>query len=220
MTGRTGYTAVSNSKVPDFGGDITAVYAHFDALINETRANAAALPISGNWAGRLIGVQDTGAVYWWTGSAWRPTALGTVPSVRLRRTALHSSGSPFQTNGGTFRLNWDTEAEDSFNLHSVGTTPERVTIPAGWGGIYQYSAKTRVESNETDAEVLFFLDVNGVKDDTTEVAYKGDYYKRGLIIGEIALAAGDWVAYAVNKPGTLSNLTPNQSYFNLRWIRQ
>ena len=140
-----------------------------------------------------------------------------IIAVRVYRAALHSSGSPFQTNGGTFRLNWDSELEDPWGFHST-SNPDRLTVPPGMGGVYSYFAKTRVEDNST-TECLFFLDKNGIKVEDTEIALQGGFYKRGLITGEITLAAGDWVAYCVNKPGDLANLTPAQSVFGLRWER-
>lgn len=150
----------------------------------------------------------------WSGSAWIPEQ----PAVRVYRANVHSSGSPFQTNGGTFRLNWDSESEDPWDFHNLGTNPERLTVPAGMGGVYTYWAKTQVEDNGAD-ECLFFLDKNGFKVAYTEMALQGGFYKRGMISGEIELAAGDWVAYAVNKLGAAANLTPAQSAFGLRWER-
>ncbi|MDD7963300.1 hypothetical protein [Microbacterium thalli] len=150
----------------------------------------------------------------WSIDRWVPL----WPAVRVFRSGLHSSGSPFRTNGGTFRLNWDAEAEDPADFHSAGLNPDRLTVPPGMGGVYAFDGKTRVEDNGAD-ECLFFLDKNGVKVDSTETALQGGYYKRGLIAGEIRLNPNDWVAFCVNKPGDPANLTPAQSVFGMRWVR-
>lgn len=70
MTGRTGYTAVTNGDVPDFGTDITGVYEHFDDLVGESVADAASLPGSGNWTGRTIWVVADESHYVWNGTSW------------------------------------------------------------------------------------------------------------------------------------------------------
>lgn len=63
MAGRTGYTPITNAD-PMLGPEqITEVYEHFDPLIGESRASAGALPTSGNWLGRIIMAEDTGALY-------------------------------------------------------------------------------------------------------------------------------------------------------------
>ena len=52
---------------------ITDVYEHYDALVGESRATAAELPATGNWLGRQIMAEDTGALYQCTAlpGTWR-----------------------------------------------------------------------------------------------------------------------------------------------------
>lgn len=186
-------------------------------LLKLTSTQRAQLTSSQTQLGWVVSETDTGILWLRRPSGLVPIA-GATPAVRLSRAGAHSSGSPFQTNGGTFRLNWDREDEDPFDMHTNGF-PERITIPQGWGGIWSYSAKTRVEDNGTE-ECLFFLDKNGIKVDSTELALQGGFYKRGFPApGELRLQAGDWVAFAVNKTGAAANLTPSQSFFGLRWER-
>lgn len=186
-------------------------------LLKGTQAQREALTSGQVRDGWIFIETDTGVVYARQSGAWVPV-FGKTPAVRVGRSTAHSSGSPFQTNGGTFRLNWDREDEDPYDMHSAAA-PERLTVPAGWGGVYSFFAKTRVEDNTDSVECLFFLDKNGVKADFTEMALQGPFYKRGMISGEIKLAAGDWVAFAVNKTGAAANLSPVQSVFGLRWER-
>ena len=67
MTGRTGYTEITNGDAPDFGPDITSVLEHFDPLIGESAADESALPATGNWVGRLIHVEDVDDLWVCTG---------------------------------------------------------------------------------------------------------------------------------------------------------
>lgn len=81
MAGKTGYTPTG----PAMQGraQIDDVYEHFDPLVGEARANAAALPATGNWPGRAIMLQDTGRMVVWTGSAWRGNNGLPAPENRI-----------------------------------------------------------------------------------------------------------------------------------------
>ena len=90
MAGRTSYTPTPAAYDPQVHMD--AIYAHFDALTGETRANAAALPVSGNWVGRTIMAEDTKVVWICTAlpGTWKPIA----PLTNLQ---LDTSNSLVQT---------------------------------------------------------------------------------------------------------------------------
>lgn len=89
MAGRTGYNAVDNSS-PMLGPDqITDVYEHFDALVGESKPTAGDLPPTGNWPGRTIMAEDTGAVYRWVGSTWKTVY---VPWTSYTPTTTNVSG--------------------------------------------------------------------------------------------------------------------------------
>lgn len=70
MSGTTGYTAPTNDNPFTPPADITAVYAHFDPLIDPSVATSADLPASGNWVGRSFLVADINTVEVWTGTEW------------------------------------------------------------------------------------------------------------------------------------------------------
>jgi len=70
MTGRTNYTEVANSGPMQGPAQITGVFEHFDPLLGETKPTAANLPLSGNWIGRTILVEDSGISRVWLGSGW------------------------------------------------------------------------------------------------------------------------------------------------------
>lgn len=104
MAGRTGYTPITNAS-PMLGPDqVTDVYEHFDPLVGESRATAAGLPATGNWLGRQIMAEDTGALY-------QCTAL---PGTWRR---IWSPGTPF------------AEAAGSASIAATGTTS--IPFPAG-----------------------------------------------------------------------------------------
>jgi hypothetical protein len=61
----------------DGPAQITAVAAHFDALIGETVSTASSLPSTGNFKGRTIIAEDTGIAYWWNGTGWKKVGRDT-----------------------------------------------------------------------------------------------------------------------------------------------
>ena len=69
VTGGTPPIGSSPFRVPE---DIKAVYDHFGDPAMFEVANAAVLPMEGNWVGRRLSVADTGVVYRWGGSGWAP----------------------------------------------------------------------------------------------------------------------------------------------------
>lgn len=93
MTGRTGYSLVTNGMSPDGPTQMKDIYEHFDPLIGETVTTASALPASGNWTGRAIYVQDTGSMYVWSGSAWVDRRAGLPTAVAAGTVASPGGGS-------------------------------------------------------------------------------------------------------------------------------
>lgn len=70
MAGRTGYTPITNASAMLGPEQITAVYEHFDPLVDGSRLDATGLPSTGNWQGRTLFLEDTKTVVVWNGSAW------------------------------------------------------------------------------------------------------------------------------------------------------
>lgn len=96
MAGNTGYTPVSNADPMQGPAQITDVYEHFDPLIGERRANAGALPTSGNWPGRTIFVEDIKCPHTWNGATWQRGMgawLSWTPT--LQNISLGAGGSSF-----------------------------------------------------------------------------------------------------------------------------
>mgnify|MGYP001205046780 CR=1 FL=1 len=70
MAGRTGYTPITNASAMLGPAQITAVYEHFDPLVDGSRLDATGLPSTGNWQGRTLFLEDTKTVVVWDGAAW------------------------------------------------------------------------------------------------------------------------------------------------------
>lgn len=70
MAGRTGYTPITNASAMLGPEQITAVYEHFDPLVDGSRLDATGLPSTGNWQGRTLFLEDTKTVVVWDGAAW------------------------------------------------------------------------------------------------------------------------------------------------------
>lgn len=116
MTGRTGYTAVSNGDAPDFGGDITNVYEHFDPLIGESVDTAASLPSSGNWVGRTVLVEDTG--------------------IQYVCVALTATWVPVNANSGVFRIKPATVAGTGVSLGTNGAVSFTTATAVSLNGVF------------------------------------------------------------------------------------
>lgn len=70
MAGRTGYTPITNASAMLGPDQITAVYEHFDPLVDGSRLDATGLPSADNWQGRTLFLEDTKTVVVWNGAAW------------------------------------------------------------------------------------------------------------------------------------------------------
>ncbi len=115
MADITGGTPPTNASAFAVPADITAVYDHFGGPTFYHVANAAALPSSGNWAGRQCMTDDTDALYAHNGTAWRlvsqPWTVFT-PSLLSGTMTLGSGGSTlyanYKVNDGeaTVRIGW------------------------------------------------------------------------------------------------------------------
>lgn len=125
MTGRTGYTAPTNASAANFATDLANVYAWFDALVGESKANAAALPSSGNWVGRLITTVDTGAVYVCTATpgTW---ALLVKPFTTYTPTLTNITGTP------TVVARWGQVAKRVFVSIDTTLTGATIGTDPGW----------------------------------------------------------------------------------------
>lgn len=137
---------------PEFDGDdssyfwehLTAIMAHFGDGSMFSRANAAALPSSGNWPGRLLMTEDDGAVWRWNGS-WKKIAWDTGAQNITYETgwSTDSVQGTYRVVNGMCSLNGRIKATagaggDAFTTLPVGARPasERVTLGFN-AGTYQ-----------------------------------------------------------------------------------
>lgn len=90
-TGKTGFPKWNTSvDIPDGVAQDLELGQHFDDLIGETVANAAALPSSGNWVNRQIMAVDTKVVY----------ACTALPGTWKALSALEDTGWTVVGSGG------------------------------------------------------------------------------------------------------------------------
>lgn len=116
--------------------DIAEAYTHFGDGSMFSRANAAALPSSGNWPGRLLMTEDDGAVWRWNGS-WKKIAWDTGDQNITYATgwSTDSVQGTYRVVNGMCSLNGRIKATagaggDAFTTLPVGARPasERVTL--------------------------------------------------------------------------------------------
>ena len=120
VTGGTPPTNASPFAVP---ADIAAVYDHFGDAVNFSAATVAALPSSGNWAGRQVYVTADDGIYRWTGSAWRRN--GNLAAEATRATQFTLSGTANVATAVIFDA-----VRSTFTGMWAGANPTRVVLPA------------------------------------------------------------------------------------------
>lgn len=130
VTGIPVPTGASPFRVPE---DMKAMADRIGAPEMFAVATTGALPTSGNWAGRILTVQDTGAVYVWLG-AWRMISRPSIFWKVLR----DASGAFDFTNAWTL-MQWDTGVSDG----ALGgfTTKDWRTFTCTVPGVYSVSAQ-------------------------------------------------------------------------------
>lgn len=127
MTGRTNFTSTPPAFDPQT--HIDAVCTHFDALVGESKANAAALPATGNWVGRSITTVDTGSLY-------LCVALPNTWQLVFRDTGW--------VNPPAFNTGWSN--------HDAGFDPVQIRIRGGFLVI-----SGRVDKTAAAGQVIFTL---------------------------------------------------------------
>lgn len=143
MADVTGGTPPTGSSEFDVPGDLADVYDHFGDTSKFAVADAASLPASGNWPGRMLMTSDTGFVYRWLGSAWKMVAgdTGDVDVTYSTGWSTDSVQGTYRVLNGMLSLNGRIKATVSVGsavmfVLPVGARPtaQRVTFGQGNGG--------------------------------------------------------------------------------------
>jgi hypothetical protein len=128
MADVTGATKPTNATSVDVAGDIADVYDHFGDQNKYSRANAAALPASGNWLGRQLMAEDTKWRYQCTvlPGTW---AVISTPAT----TASLSMGSGYSLTSGNVYLNglFVTVSLTVTKSSTIAHDDTVLTIPSG-----------------------------------------------------------------------------------------
>lgn len=110
-----------------------------------------------------------------------PPMMGVVPAARLLRTTSQSIPTGVET-----LVTWDDEDYDTLSLHSTSSNTGRITVPAGYGGLWRFSAMLSYASGSGSAVERFL------------VVYKNGavwrYFNRGpsIAAATIVAAAAAW----------------------------
>ena len=83
-------------------------------------------------------------------------ALANPPSCRVYNTAAITLG----TSGVATLLTFNAERYDTDGLHSTSTNTSRLTVPAGWAGIWDIFATIEISGSATGLRQIYFR-VNG-----------------------------------------------------------
>lgn len=196
-TGRTGYTPPTNASSMLGPSQMADIYAWFDARVDLSVANAAALPSSGNWTGRQAITQDYGLLYWWNGTGWKAVSPS---NVRFKGSIVTATALTANTN-----IAYSTIVEDT----AVGwnSTSNSYTIPVA--GTYLVLAQVK---QSTSVSVGIAVRKNG-----TNVAYSGSAPATntgGIQIAHYEVcAAGDTISAIVGANITTASDAPAHNNF-------
>lgn len=162
------------------------------------------------YVGRFIYETDTGRMYVWKGSAWGFLS-GSPP-----RWNVHPLAGQNVANSTNTGLVWGGENYDTDGFHSTALNTDRVTIPAGLGGVYMVGYTVGV--NAASNVVAAWIDVNGVG---AGIRYAFNQIPNNSSFGvlmqgaaPIVLNAGDYINVTVfqNSGSTLNMNVNNTSY--------
>jgi len=170
------------------------IYAWFDARIDLSVANSAALPSSGNWKGRRAITEDTGVLYWYNGTAWKRVVSG----LKL---ALMKTKAQNTVSGNTTVITWSDSAApvDVGGFYST-SQPTRLTAPVSG----TYVIRVNIASNSVAARSL------GYQKNGAGLAYfaanAGASGAAAHIAGQLLvnLTGGDYIELVMLDSGTAS----------------
>lgn len=189
--------ATVNALGPTRGGTNQSTYTTGDLLY----ASAA-----DTLSKRAIG--SAGDFLWVSGGvpAWHAPAMENIAGYC---TSLTNSGTISASDSTWTSLTWDTEASDDAGLHSTVTNTQRITIPAGMGGVYLLNVICQFAANATGLRSLRFI-LNG----STVFGEVGGWNSANALqmslTRVVRLAAGDFVvAQAYQTSGGNLNLNPS-----------
>lgn len=117
----------------------------------------------------------------------------------VRATASASQGINTTT---TTAVTWDTEAYDSDGFHSTASNTNRITIPAGMGGIYLVCAVVEWVDPQTAVTAVAIRDDDGsTQHARTRTQWDGPSgaNRYQTLMTPVTLAAGDWIEVVVEQ---------------------
>lgn len=129
-----------------------------------------------------------------------------------------NNGTQSVPNNTDTALTLDSEDFDTDGFHSTGSNTSRMTIPAGLGGKYLLTGRTRFAANATGFRQLYFYK-NGATTlaDTLAPITTGTNHDAEVTF-IVSLAAGDYVElYAVQNSGGSLNVGNASSYVSTRF---
>lgn len=156
-------------------------------------------------------------------AAWGDTvrdslqALAAPPFCRVGRT-----GNQAIPNATASAMLWDSELQDSHNIHSTSVNTRRITVPSGWGGVWKIEGNVGWQALNTGRREIA-IRLNG----TLFIAINSDTPAsggecNGFIETEWEAVAGDYFDLVVTQDtgGNLDIVNFDYTlHFAARWVR-
>lgn len=101
------------------------------------------------------------------------------------------------TNQVITAVTWNSERYDTHSLHSTSSNTSRVTVPAGWAGVWLFTASVELSAGGA-FDIILYLRKNGANTDIfARQTGANETFHSLTVAGMINLAVGDYVEVAV-----------------------
>lgn len=119
-------------------------------------------------------------------------------------------------------LTWDSEDIDTDGFHDVSTNSERITVPAGLGGIYIASAWVSTSAGTVDDQIRLLLYHNN-SSSTTLNLFANTMTPNSVspyvcVTSIIPMSAGDYVEARLQDADTSITIVSASSGLSLWWL--
>lgn len=149
------------------------------------------------------------------------TAIGQqLATAGLSLTVVKKSTAQTVGSGVTAALTWDVELIDEHAAHSTTTNTDRITIPAGQGGLWLVLLMVNFGADSGTGRRDIFVKLNGSTDIARGLARglgdASELYNAAPCWGVATLAAGDYVSASLWAEGSATTVQATSSLTAVR----
>lgn len=133
-----------------------------------------------------------------------------------------SGASPTAQNNTNLTITWNTETTDTDAFHDLVTNPDRITIPTGFDGNYDFTGSIAWGNSANGYREVLLLKNGGTMAFSQIAPAPSGECTQNFAFGMIPASAGDYFQILVRQTcgGNLAVLctNPYQTWVSARWI--